>query len=81
MDFDTFLDQLRGSVGTDIPANARPSLRLHEDLGLDSFTLLELLVVVEDMVGGEVAAGTSLPDLQTLGDFFSYFEVISSAAS
>ena len=54
--------ELRASLGT-----GDDSLRLREDLGLDSLTMMEVVMVVEDVFPISVSNG-ELTQLHTLGD-------------
>ena len=50
-----------------------PETRLIEDLALDSFGLLELLIIMEDTAGVEFPDDL-LPQIRTLGDAHSFYE-------
>lgn len=45
------LEGLLVEIGGCRPRHIRPSARLHEDLGIDSFTGIEILVAIENRYG------------------------------
>lgn len=63
------------------PRLATPSddLRLNEDLGLDSLTMMEVVILAEDVLGISIA-NDELARLRTLGDIHAFIDTKIRAA-
>ncbi|HEX2855796.1 MAG TPA: acyl carrier protein [Opitutaceae bacterium] len=66
--------ELRAKFG---PASHR--LRLREDLGLDSLTMMELVMVAEEVLQVSIS-NDDLPHLRTVGDLQEYLTRYATAA-
>jgi len=76
--FDTFAAYLADGLELDVDV-LHKDVRLTEDLGLDSFDFMELLVLVEEL-------GVHFPDhvvvsIETIGDLYEAFSLRSSMRS
>lgn len=74
--FADFADEVADRLGLDA-TQLEPTTHLTDDLGLESFELLEIIVMVEEL-------GVPVPDsvaanVQTLGDLYEHYR--SGAAS
>ena len=59
-------------LGREVPSTITVDLRLTDDLGLDSFDVMELLLRVEDDLGGTFDTAR-LVDVSTVGDLVGAF--------
>lgn len=78
LSFDQFAEHL-GDVLDIEPDAFEPGARFTEDLGLDSFDVVEILVFVEDL-------GIHLPDhvvigIETVGDLYDEYQARSQRAA
>ena len=70
---DRFVDrELRAKLGG--PLELQPALRLREDLGLDSLTMMEVVMLAEEVLPITIA-NEELVRLQTLGQVHEFFAV------
>lgn len=72
MTFDEFVTDLERRVETQLIERSASS-RLNEDLGLDSISMLELLLTLEDMTG-RVFPTDLIASLETLGDAYGWVD-------
>jgi hypothetical protein len=78
VDLDEFCDWLRGCLG--LATLPEPADRLHEDLSLDDFQLLELAVELEAFVAGVAKVGSQFyRNTLTVRDLHLYYLLIASA--
>jgi acyl carrier protein len=61
------------AVGTEAPEIVTADSLLADDLGIDSFQSLEIVIVIEQMAGLELPPPQA-PDLRTLRDAVGYLE-------
>jgi acyl carrier protein len=66
------IDVLGGVAGVD-PADVRPEARLADDLGLDSLTMVDVVVAAEDRFG-LVIPDDDWARFVTVGDAVAYLE-------
>jgi acyl carrier protein len=77
--FDDFVEQLRQQLEVEIPNPVNPYDSLHDDMGFDSITTLELLIACESLAENADPPETP-PELFTLTDAFAYYEQLRQAA-
>ena len=73
MTFEQFLARAAALLRIEWPAGTTRYDNLYEDLGLDSFQVFELLIIVEGLAESMVPP-VEVPDLVTLDDAFGYYE-------
>jgi acyl carrier protein len=69
---DDFVDHVAREMSAELPAVIVPDALLADDLGLDSIHVLELILVIESLAGGDDPPG-EYPTLVTLADAYGYY--------
>jgi acyl carrier protein len=80
MTFDEFVARLQELLEVPFPEPVNAYDSLFEDLGLDSFKALQLLIIIETLAESLVPPETP-PELYTLADAYEYYETLRAEAA
>jgi acyl carrier protein len=78
--FDSFALMLVERLGLECSLPLEPCSGLFDDLGIDSFQVFEIIMIVEMAAGLDVPP-PELPEILTLGDAFRYYQSARALAA
>lgn len=79
LDFSTYCDRILPLLGVELE-EPRAELDLYDEVGLDSFQALEL-VLLSEQLAGLYAAVMDIPIILSLGDAYGYYTACFEAKS
>jgi acyl carrier protein len=77
--FEEFTGHLREQLLEEYPGELRPETNLFDEIGLDSFEMFHVVMLVEDITGLEVSLEEP-PPMTTLQDTYAFYRAVIATA-
>ena len=77
--FEEFTRHLREQLLEEYPGELRPDTNLFDDIGLDSFDMFHVVMLIEDITGFEVSVDEP-PAMTTIKDTFDFYRSVIASA-